>query len=294
MTMFKGFLVVAGYQYDDDTWNYHILKDPRGSLLAANWTTVSTRGDAAPNHHVSYTFGRSMVLLGGSLKSPLKIDLERVENGTVLNINILYNKTTNFTRTLHRSCSFQLDTRNQMVIGGEDRNGHVQAAVLTFDKSNDRVSEHPPIKIPRSGHSCGRINNTHILVTGGTNNTGDLMPSEIYDLISEVSDIITDQNKEMKTKRQDHKLMQLGQELYAFGGLNASGDPVKVVEKYDASLGTWSELDELLLSTSTGGIAATEFPQSSLDCDEGCKCGKRKEDRIVNGEPTEVRRAVVE
>ena len=294
MTMFKGFLVVAGYQYDDETWTYSILKDPRGSLLAANWTTISTQGDVAPNHHVSYTFGRSMVLLGGSLKSPLKVDIERVENGTFDSLNILYNKTSNFSRILQQACSFKFDIWTFMMIGGKDMDGNVEAVVLSFDKSNNRVTEHPPLKLPRSGHSCGRINNTHILVTGGTNKEGDIQASEIYDLISETSELITEPNREMKTKRHGHQLMQLGQELFAFGGRNATGDPLKVVEKYDASLGTWSELDQQLLSTSTGGLAATEFPQSSLDCDVGCQCGLRKEARIVNGEPTEVRRATAE
>ena len=78
LTLFKDSLVLVGYQVDDGKWSYFEMVNPREGLLSNSWKTRTTIGSNMPQFHTSFTFGRSLFLLGGELKTPIKIDMNQV------------------------------------------------------------------------------------------------------------------------------------------------------------------------------------------------------------------------
>ena len=83
-------------------------------------------------------------------------------------------------------------------------------------------------------------------------------------------------------------MVNLGQKVFAMGGVTQTQHTVKDIEVFDAGSKSWSLHSSTLLSKSTDDLAVTELPSSSVSCNKDCKCGVRSGARIVGGTDAEV------
>ena len=65
VSLLDNYLVITASSVTNDGWWYHSLKDARGGLLANPWKHTKTLGNDAPVRHVSFVYGKDLVLLGG-------------------------------------------------------------------------------------------------------------------------------------------------------------------------------------------------------------------------------------
>ena len=291
ISLFKNSLVIAGFQTEDNRWRYHTLADARNSLLASTWNTTATIGEEAPMHHTGYTFARSLVLIRGNGKAPLKLDMDRITKKEGSFFRIEFKNETSIVNSIISSCGVKTNWKTFITLGGRMQDGEVVASVLIYDLETEEMKELPPMKFARTGHACALTERRKVLITGGRNKQGAIVPDEVYDLVLQYS---TTNTSSMATPRYDHSMALLGETIIALGGQDASGAEIKSVEKYNPVDGSWEVHPESLLSTSTARLATTLFPQSALDCDVGCQCGVpyQKDQRIIGGVEAEVRSSI--
>ena len=285
ISLFKNHLVIAGFQTEDASWKYHTLADARGSLLAATWNTTATIGEEAPKDHTSYTFARSLVLVRGEGKEPMKLDMDRIGNKNGSWVQIKFKNETSLVNDIVTQCGVKTNWRTFITFGGRRQNGEVVPLVLIYNKETEEMKELPPMKYGRTNHACVLVDHRRVLITGGRDRHGAIVQDEVYDLVLQYSTVST---SSMATPRYDHSMALLGETVLALGGRDASGAEIQSVERYSPIDGSWEMHPESLLSNSTGGLATTLFPQSALDCDVGCQCGNPKDHRIIGGTEAEV------
>ena len=287
ISLFKSHLVIAGFQTEDGSWRYNTLSNPRSSLLAAAWNTTKTIGEEAPTFHTSYTFARSLVLIRGDAKPPLKLDMDRVGNKDGSWVRIEYKNETSSANNILTPCGIKTDLKTFMTFGGSMQvDGEVVATVLVYNLETEEIKELPPMKFSRVDHACSLIDQRRVLITGGRDKLGNIVQDEVYDLVLQFSNINI---SSMATPRYDHSMALLGETIFALGGRDASGTELQSVEKFNSTTGSWEPHPESLLSSATAGLAHTLFPQSALDCDVGCQCGNRQVQRIIGGVEVKVR-----
>ena len=65
VNLLDNYLVIASSGISYDGWWYHSLENARRGLLANPWKHTKTLGNDYPIHHVSFVYGKDLVLLGG-------------------------------------------------------------------------------------------------------------------------------------------------------------------------------------------------------------------------------------
>ena len=88
---------------------------------------------------------------------------------------------------LHQHCVVYLLLYDFMVIGGI-RDGHPSNKTYRYSSIYNNWREGPELNVPRSGASCGYINDyNQIVVAGGYNDDGYLSSTEVQLSLTEVS-----------------------------------------------------------------------------------------------------------
>ena len=143
------------------------------------------------------------------------------------------------------------------------------------------------LKHARTGHACEILEDGKVLISGGFSEIGKPSSSIVND---EIYDISAGSTEEVSgsIKRYNHRLLLLEDSVYALGGQEANGAELSSVKTFDRTTNSWLLHPEALKSQATGDLAVTPFPRSAVDCTEGCKCGVKKEARIVNGHEAKV------
>ena len=278
VNVFNNHLVIAGYSVGEGTWNYLSLEDPRSSLLSNPWTVSTSVGQLTPQSHTSFTYGRSLILIGGSQESALKLDTETL-GGNWNSFSLPWSNGTNFTRFTSSGCGVRVSKNNFLIIGGINiKTNKVTPNIVNIDIKNKVVHELPGLRVSRAFHACEVVNRTTILVTGGRTSVddglGSIAPDEKYNLETEISSY---SNKSMVIPRYNHRLVLLGDTVFAIGGRMVNKSEAKQVERYNTETSSWELLTDGLMSQSTGDLAVATIARSSLDCDVGCSCGVGQE-----------------
>jgi len=276
LNVFQNHLVVAGYSIKEGSWKYLSLEDPSSSLLSNPWRIGTTIGSAAPEAHISFTHGRSLVLVGGSQQGALKLDTQRI-GGNWNSFSLPWANGTNFTSFTSNACGVKINQNEFLVIGGiYTTQNQVVSTIVKIDMKNELVEELPGLKISRAFHACELVNGETILITGGKSSTdehtGSVVLDEQYDLVKEKSELNTNS---MKIPRYSHQLVLLGEKVFAFGGRMANTSKVTLVEWFDSTTNSWQEHPGKLESHATGHLSVGTLARDSLDCVVGCSCGVR-------------------
>ena len=81
VNLLDNYLVIAATGISGEGWWYHSLEDARGGLLANPWKHTKTLGQDAPMRHVSFVYGKDLILLGGTKGTQVALQNGREENG---------------------------------------------------------------------------------------------------------------------------------------------------------------------------------------------------------------------
>ena len=180
------------------------------------------------------------------------------------------------------------------VLGGRvSSDGPITSKVYSINMKEQSVQEVGSLSYTRAQHACALIpsdalSRQLILVTGGVSENSSVR-DEIFDVALRKSKVL---DNSQIVPRINHQMVALGQKVFALGGQRQSSDDSKLdeIEVFDAILESWSLHDSTLLSEATNGIAVTEFPISSVSCNQDCACGVRPGARVVGGQEPEVSR----
>ena len=130
-----------------------------------------------------------------------------------------------------------------------------------------------------------QVEKKSLIVTGGLSGSSTVPNNEII----QMSNFESQQANSLRTPRYDHKLVQIGDFLYALGGRRSDGVIVRSVEKYNKGSGSWSFHATGLLGPSMAGFAVTTLPISAIESHpdtEDCRPGVAA--RIVGGSEAQV------
>ena len=296
VNLLDNYLVIAASGISGEGWWYHSLERARGGLLANPWKHTKTLGNDAPIRHVNFVYGKDLILLGGERGTQVALQNGREENGEWNALRLTLQKDgSNFNKFTQDACVVKSSRETFYLLGGKaSSDGPAKASVYKIDMRAQNVEEMGSLLYPRSKHACSIIpsassanytDNSLILVTGGETSAPK---DEIFDVTQRSSRSL---EKNMNLPRFDHRLVNLGQSIFALGGQLQSGNgaPLNDIEVFDSESESWSLHPANLLSTSTDGLAVTEMPSSSVSCNEGCECGVRSGARIVGGAEAQVK-----
>ena len=292
VNLLDNYLVVAATGISGEGWWYHSLEDARGGLLANPWKHTKTLGKDAPMRHVSFVYGKDLILLGGTKGTQVALQNGREENGEWNALRLTLKKNgVNFEQFPEFACVVKVTKDIFYIMGGRvPPSGQATKKIYSINMKEQNVREVGSLKYPRAQHACAILpgpskdfNNKQILVTGGSSH-GD----EIFDVTLRSSRILTDS---MKIPRINHVLVTLDQKVFALGGKREASDDSTLaeIEVFDADSESWSLQSSTLFSKSTEGLAVTELPSSSVSCIQDCQCGVKSGARIVGGTEAQVK-----
>ena len=188
----------------------------------------------------------------------------------------------------------------------EDRSQNkAVTTVVMIDLQEETVEEMPPMKLGRVHHSCQilKLNlsleaEEVILVSGGT---GTRLSAAVTQLTIQNDEIYyLNKTKEPKVLnetaslgRYQHKLLRMGDSVFAVGGKDRTKVLPSVVRVFNVDAQRWEDSGEHLKSGETGEVAVTPFPLTAVDCVEGCQCGRAASgpgsSRVVGGDEIKVK-----
>ena len=174
--------------------------------------------------------------------------------------------------------------------------------VDTYDRTVQKLGE---MNHARTQHACILIARSEIdehgrktyaravLISGGVSVTNDSQT-----IVKEVELFVLDDKKsidlakKMEKPRFKHRMIQLGEEIFALGGDTEIGT-TNSIEKFNfhtdsdidsLNTGIWTNHPRTLRSSSTSDLTVAALPKDAVECNsEPCKCGKSQQNRIVGG-----------
>ena len=285
MNLLDNYLVIAasGISNNANGWWYHSLENARAGLLANPWKHTKTIGNDAPKHHVSFVYGKDLILLGGRKGTQVALQNGREENGEWNTLRLtLDSDGSDFDKFTQDACLVKVKRDIFYVMGGKS-----SKKVYSINMKEQKVQEVGSLRYTRANHACAIIpgsssndfRNQRILVTGGTKSR-----DEIFNVTTGKSSLLS-KGRSMKVRRMNHQMVNLGQKIFALGGQRQADDfsALDAIEVFDEDSDTWSIHSASLLSKSTEGLALTELPSSAVSCVQECQCGVKSGARIVGG-----------
>ena len=289
-------LILVGDNKLGGKFKYLSIHSPRTNLLALKYSKETSSIKGSPHRHTSYVQGNKLTLLGGDQSSKATL------NKDVWNkLNLRWLNQSTFSAFTSSACQVQL-TRNEFVLlGGLPTVKSEKKAVSTVVKINleeETVEELPPMKLGRIHHSCQTMElegEEVILISGGIGtrlhpsvNPLEIQQDEMYNM--KTGPKVLSENASLG--RFQHKLIKLGDQIYAVGGKNNTRGQLTLVKVFNGISRSWENYSEHLKSSDTGEVAVTPFPLAAVDCVEGCQCGRPASgpasSRVVGGNETKV------
>ena len=259
-------LVVAGYDLERAEWKYAAMEAPRTGLLANPWRDVTPVAPDTPDSHSSHILGHDLVLPGGLYNSQA-----RLETGVLGTFTFLWPNKTAVSSFASSSCGVRLSSDLYMVLGGvEQGENPISSKVIAVNVSDQTVQERPNLLLARADHSCEVLGDSSILISGGYSAAREPFLNIVAD---EIYHIETGQSVALdgSLDRYQHQLILLTDTVFSLGGRGAEGSPLSDVKKFDPVRRRWLPHDSGLLSGDSGQLAVTAFPQSGIDCVDGCR-----------------------
>ena len=293
VNLLDNYLVIAATGISGEGWWYHSLEDARGGLLANPWKHTKTLGKDAPMHHVSFVYGKDLILLGGTKGTQVALQNGREENGEWNALRLTLKKNgVNFEQFPEFACVVKVTKDIFYIMGGRvPPSGQATKKVYSVNMKEQNVQENVgSLLYARTHHACAVIPSSsdndfksrRILITGGSTSS-----DEIFDVVTRSSKRLSNS---MKVRRMNHRMVTLGKKVFALGGQRHLDDDTTLdyVEVFNNQSESWSPHLPSLLSKTTNGLAVTELPLSAVSCNKGCKCGDKSGSRIVGGTEAEV------
>ena len=287
-------LIIGALSVTSDSWTYLSLKNPRGGLLANPWTETKTLGTNGPVGHLSFVYRKDLVFLGGKRSTQVILQNGRTENGEWNALRLRLKDGTSFDNVPQDACLVKVNSYMFALFGGQDiSTDQKTSTVRMINMKEQSVEELGSLIFPRSRHACAIISNhshdfntkNFVLVTGGMFDNANAK-DEIFDLTTRISRPL---GQYMNVQRSDHRMIALGETLFALGGQHhIDGTIVETIEVFNASSESWSTHPSRLMSNSTISLAVTALPLSAVSCNQGCQCGVRSPARIIGGQEAEV------
>ena len=286
-------LILGAFGVARDSWKYLSLKDPRNGLLANPWTETKTLGTNGPIGHLSFVYGKDLFYIGGERGTQAVLQNGRTENGEWNTLKLTWKDGTNF-EAPRGACLVKVNSYKFALLGGHYNTVSQKTAVVVMINMREQsVEELGSLEFARTNHACaitsGPSNSSNsndmVLVTGGILDESDVH-DEIFDLLDRSSNR---SDTDMNIPRSGHRMVTLGQDVFAFGGQNLiDGSEVNTTEVYNSSSKSWSTHPTHLMTNSTSGLAVTTLPLSAVSCNHGCSCGVKSSARIIGGVEAEV------
>ena len=292
-------LVIATHRVDLDGWWTLTLPDARQSIVAKNWTERKTEDRIKPLSHSSFIHNKDLVYLGG--RDQIQVKLQD-GHGKGREWNTFNLKTKNgriFNKFVYDSCAVTIDLHITVIVGGKlVDNDELASKVTIVDMKTQSVELQGNLEFKRHRHACALlvemveddseqlVEKKSLIVTGGLSGSSTVPNNEIIHMSNFESQPAANS---LRTPRYDHKLVQIGDFLYALGGRGSDGVIVRSVEKYNKGLGSWSFHATGLLGPSMAGFAVTTLPISAIESHpdtEDCRPGVAA--RIVGGSEAQV------
>ena len=297
-------LILVGDKRLGGKFKYLSINSPRTNLLALKYSQESSSIKGSPHGHTSYVQGNKLTLLGGDQSSKATLNKD-----VWTKLNLRWMNQTTFSAFTSSACRVQLTRNVFLLMGGVPSVNSEKKAVNTvvkIDLEKETAEELPPMKLVRVHHSCQTFElegEDVILISGGTGtrlnpavNPLKIQQDEIYTLTMKSEPKLL--SEAVSLGRYQHKLIRLGDTIYAVGGRNNTGGQPTHVKVFNGELQTWENHSEHLKSSGTGDLAVTPFPLSAVDCVEGCQCGRAASgppsSRVVGGDETQVNLSLFE
>ena len=195
---------------------------------------------------------------------------------------------TSFDDVPQDACLVKVNSYMYALFGGRDiSTDRMTSTVLMINMKEQSVEELGSLIFGRVRHACAIISDSKnlVLVTGGLFDSAGAR-DELFDLTKRISKPL---DLFMNVQRSDHRMIALGDTLFALGGQHhIDGSTVNTIEVYDVNSESWTVHPSRLMSSSTSGLAVTALPLSAVSCNQGCQCGISSAARIVGGEEAEV------
>ena len=290
-------LILVGDNKLGGKFKYISIHLPRENMLAVEYSRRSSSIKGSPHRHTSYVQGNKLTLLGGDQSSKATLDTD-----IWTKLNLRWKNQTTFSALTSGACRVKL-TKDQFVLMGGLPNDKKDAVttVLKIDLEEETVEEMPPMKLSRVHHSCQILKLEEedvILISGGIgtkiSSTGTqitIEKDEIYNLTMNTEPKILSEAASLG--RYQHKLLRLGNSVFAVGGKDRTAVLPSVVNVFNVDSQRWEESSQHLKSGDTGEVAVTPFPLAAVDCVEGCQCGRPASgltsSRVVGGDEIEVK-----
>ena len=290
-------LILVGDKRLGGKFKYLSINSPRTNLLALKYSQESSSIKGSPYGHTSYVQGNKLTLLGGdqSSKATLSTDIWT-------KLNLRWRNQTTFSSFTSAACRVKLTQDKFVLMGGlsNDKKNAV-TTVLKIDLAEETVEELPPMKLGRVHHSCQIMKlegEEVILVSGGTGSRPSpagsqlgIQMDEIYYLTGKTEPKVLSEAASLG--RYQHKLLRLGDSVYAAGGKDRTKVQPSVVRVFNVDAQRWEDSSQHLKSGDTGELAVTPFPLTAVDCVEGCQCGRAASgpgsSRVVGGDEIKVK-----
>ena len=292
-------LILVGDKRLGGKFKYLSIKSPRENMLAVKYSRETSSIKGSPYKHTSYVQGNKLTLLGGEQSSKATLDKD-----VWTKLNLRWMNQSTFSTLTSSACQVQLTKNEFVVMGGLPNVKSEKKAANTVIKINmekETVEELPPMKLGRVHHSCQTLKlegKDEILVSGGINKTLtrpdtqlEILNDEIYYLTAKTEPKVL--SKSASLGRYQHKLLRLGDSIFAAGGKDGTTVLPSAVKVFNTDRHVWEDTSEHLKSRDTGEVAATPFPVTAVDCVVGCQCGRAASEqassRVVNGNETQVK-----
>ena len=282
-------LVLLGNDAFGTKGKYITIQKPRDGLLAMRYTNDNFLLRQIPHSHTALVSENTLAVVGGQFNSKGKLS-----KFTWTELSLFWKNGTHFHPNIIHSCNIKLGSDVHMIFGGalkgKDQQAHGNRQVVRLNTTEETAVELKPMNLTRVFHSCQLLTHDIVLVSGGLAHVGEqvIQQDELYNITSQETVKLLDH--ESSLKRYQHGTSRLGNQVYAFGGLDSDNIATNKIAVFDNKTNSWNDLNQELHSSNTSELVVTPFPVSSLDCVPECSCGAaNKAERIFGGSEAEVK-----
>ena len=240
-------LILLGNDGFGTKGKYITIQRPRDGLLAMKYTIDEFPLRQFPHHHTSLVSKNTLAVIGGKFKSKGMLskytwtELSLLwTDGSTLNPNLIY------------SCNVKIASDVHIIFGGvqgSEREGGRGGSrqVLRVNTTAESAVELKSMSLKRVSHSCQLLTHDIVLLSGGLRNVGEplsaIQPDELYNFNSQETIRILERTSSLR--RYQHATSRLGNQIYAFGGIDSNNDITSKVAVFNAITSAWTEVHQV-------------------------------------------------
>ena len=149
------------------------IQKPRNGLLAMKYTVDQFPLGKVPHQHSSLVSRNTLSVCGGKFKSNGKLS-----KYTWTELSLFWDNGTKFSPNMIDSCNIKVGADLHLIFGGaedkrNDQQGHGGRQVVKINTTEEIAVEFKPMRLNRFSHSCQRLTQDIVLVSGGISHEGE-------------------------------------------------------------------------------------------------------------------------